>query len=107
MQPVSGTDSAGLTLQAAGNLGLQSDLEVTATSGMAAATLTSQAPAYGRPDDDSHVGTTGGNVVQDGGKIRTGITCKALKHKTLDAACGIDVSGGSGAFMQFSNCTGF
>lgn len=49
----------------------------------------------------------GGSVVQDGGKIRTGIVCKALKAKTQDAACGIDVSGGSGAFMQFSNCTGF
>jgi hypothetical protein len=49
----------------------------------------------------------GGSVVQDGGKIRAGIVCPALKHKTLNAACGIDVSGGSGAFMQFSNCTGF
>lgn len=50
---------------------------------------------------------SGGNVVSDGGKIRAGIMCKMLKHKSLDAACGIDVSGGSGAFMQFSNCTGF
>jgi hypothetical protein len=49
----------------------------------------------------------GGSVVQDGGKIRAGISCPALKHKTLNAACGIDVSGASGAFMQFSNCTGF
>ncbi|MGZ3449470.1 MAG: hypothetical protein ACXWUG_06745 [Polyangiales bacterium] len=48
-----------------------------------------------------------GSVVDDGGKIFANFSCPALKHKTLDAACGVDVSGGSHAYFQFSNCTGF